>query len=78
VMEDGVTGFIVRDLDDAVKAVSRVRDLSRARCREVFETRFAASSMAKDYIGVYKRLIHSNVGRYHNRVATSPRALTSA
>jgi hypothetical protein len=25
--------------------------------------------MAKDYIGVYKRLIHSNVGRDQNRVA---------
>jgi glycosyltransferase involved in cell wall biosynthesis len=78
VMEDGVTGFIVRDLDDAVKAVSRVRGLSRARCREVFETRFRASSMAKDYIAVYKRLIHSNVGRDQNRVTTSPRALISA
>jgi Glycosyl transferases group 1 len=54
VIEDGVTGFIVRDLDDAVKAVSRVRHLNRARCREVFETRFGASSMAKDYIGVYE------------------------
>jgi glycosyltransferase involved in cell wall biosynthesis len=36
VMEDGVTGFVVRESDNAAKAVSRVRDLSRARCREVF------------------------------------------
>jgi glycosyltransferase involved in cell wall biosynthesis len=78
VMEDGVTGFVVRDRDDAVKAVSGVRDLSRAGCREVFETGFAASRMAKDYIGVYKRLIHSNVGRDRNGAPTSPRALISA
>jgi glycosyltransferase involved in cell wall biosynthesis len=78
VMEDGVTGFIVRDRDDAVNAISRVRDLNRARCREVFETRFAASRMAKDYIGVYKRLIHSNVRRNRNGVAAPPHALISA
>jgi glycosyltransferase involved in cell wall biosynthesis len=78
VMEDEVTGFIVRDLDDAVKAVSRVRDLSRTRCREVFETRFAASRMAKDYINVYKGLIHSDVAVTRDGLATSPRALMTA
>src|ERR1041385_5440264 len=31
VMEDGVTGFIVRDLDDAAKGVDRVRNLDRSR-----------------------------------------------
>jgi glycosyltransferase involved in cell wall biosynthesis len=78
VMEDGVTGFIVRELSDAAQAVSRVRDLSRAHCREVFETRFAASRMAKDYIDVYKRLIHSDVAITRNGVATSARALMTA
>src|SRR5882724_10922111 len=56
VMEDGVTGFIVRDLDEAVKGVNRICDLSRSRCREVFEKRFAAERMATDYVDVYKRL----------------------
>jgi glycosyltransferase involved in cell wall biosynthesis len=78
VMEDGVTGFIVSELNDAAEAIRRVSNLSRARCREVFEKRFTATRMAKDYIGVYKRLIHSNVGRNQNSVATSPRALISA
>jgi len=67
VMEDGVTGFVVRDLSDAAKAVDRVRDLNRARCREVFETRFAASRMAKDYIGVYDRLTQSDVATSKSR-----------
>ena len=40
VMEDGITGFIVREPDDAAEAISRVADLSRAHCREVFDTRF--------------------------------------
>src|SRR3954447_2949021 len=35
VMQDRVTGFIVNDIEQAVEAVRRVRDLSRARCHEV-------------------------------------------
>ncbi|PYL81790.1 MAG: glycosyl transferase [Verrucomicrobia bacterium] len=57
VMEEGYTGFIVEELEDAVEAVRRVRELSRKRCREVFEQRFTATRMAHDYVRVYERLI---------------------
>jgi glycosyltransferase involved in cell wall biosynthesis len=57
VMEQGRTGFIVRALDDAVEAVRRLPQLSRARCREVFEQRFTATRMAHDYLDVYEQLI---------------------
>src|SRR5438874_4056029 len=60
VMENGVSGFVVRDLDDAAKAVRNVGNLSRACCREVFEKRFTASRMASNYINVYERLIRRN------------------
>ncbi len=57
VMEEGHTGFIVEELEDAVEAVRRVPELSRKRCREVFEQRFTATRMAHDYLQAYKRLI---------------------
>jgi len=57
VMEHGRTGFVVQELDDAVEAVRRVPELSRARCRKVFEERFTAERMARDYVAVYERLI---------------------
>ena len=57
VLKDGVTGFIVRDLDEAAEAVRRIGKLSRAPCREVFERRFAASRMAQDYVNAYMSLI---------------------
>jgi glycosyltransferase involved in cell wall biosynthesis len=57
VMEDGVTGFIVRAVDDAAEAIGRVRNLSRARCREVFEKHFTAGRMANDYVNVYERML---------------------
>jgi glycosyltransferase involved in cell wall biosynthesis len=58
VIDEGSTGFIVKDLDGAVEAVRRVPQLSRARCREVFEQRFTAERMAHDYLQVYTRLIN--------------------
>jgi glycosyltransferase involved in cell wall biosynthesis len=63
VMEEGRTGFIVEDLDDAVEAARRVPQLSRARCREIFEQRFTAARMARDYVDVYERLIGRRVKR---------------
>ena len=78
VMEDGVTGFIVRDLDDAVKGVNRIRELSRSRCREVFERRFAADRMASDYVDVYERLIDSDVEKTPSSLSTPQGALVSA
>jgi glycosyltransferase involved in cell wall biosynthesis len=53
VREQGRTGFIVKELDDVVQAVQRVSELSRKRCREVFDQRF----MASDYVRVYERII---------------------
>ena len=78
VMENGVTGFIVRNQDDAAQAVNQIRNLDRSRCREVFERRFAADRMAIDYVDVYKRLIDSDVERTRTDRSTSAYAVVSA
>ena len=57
VIEEGHTGFIVEGLEAAVEAVRRVPELSRKRCREIFDQRFTAAQMARDYVQVYERLI---------------------
>jgi glycosyltransferase involved in cell wall biosynthesis len=57
VMEDGVTGFVVNSLDEAVAAVEQVANLDRAECRRVFEERFSAQRMAQDYLAVYEQLL---------------------
>jgi glycosyltransferase involved in cell wall biosynthesis len=57
VMEQGHTGFIVHGLEDAVEAVRDVAQLSRKRCRQVFEQRFTATRMAHDYVQQFERLI---------------------
>jgi glycosyltransferase involved in cell wall biosynthesis len=60
IMEQARTGFVVEALEDAVQAVRRVPQLSRKRCREVFEKRFTAVRMASDYVHVFERLIIRN------------------
>ncbi len=57
VMEHGVTGYVVKDIKSAVKAVKDVKKLSRRRCREVFEKRFTARRMAENYLKVYESLV---------------------
>ena len=53
VMEQGVTGYVVKDMEGAVKAVKEVGTLSRKGCREVFEDKFTARRMAEDYLDIY-------------------------
>jgi glycosyltransferase involved in cell wall biosynthesis len=56
VIEDGVTGFIVRNEDEAVAAVRQIDRLDRARVRQRFEARFSATAMARRYVEIYDRL----------------------
>ncbi|PYK22495.1 MAG: glycosyl transferase, partial [Verrucomicrobia bacterium] len=56
----------------------RVRDLSRARCREVFEKRFTVSRMASNYINVYTRLADSRMRRVKQSLESSLRAYQTA
>jgi len=56
IVEDGVTGFIVDDQEQAVEAARRVHMIDRRRCRAAFERRFTAERMAADYLQVYRVL----------------------
>jgi glycosyltransferase involved in cell wall biosynthesis len=55
VIEDGLTGFIVRDEDQAVEAVRRLPGLDRGAIRRRFEERFSATAMAQRYLAIYDR-----------------------
>ena len=57
VLEEGVTGYMVDDLEAAVEAVPRVITLDRRQCRQVFEERFSVHRMASDYLHIYQRLL---------------------
>jgi glycosyltransferase involved in cell wall biosynthesis len=56
VIDDGVTGFVVQDLDQAVAAVKNIDLLDRARVRATFEKRFTVERMAMEYLAIYRNL----------------------
>jgi glycosyltransferase involved in cell wall biosynthesis len=56
VIDNGVTGFIVNDIDEAVKALGKVDTLDRAKVRATFDRRFTSRRMAEDYVDLYEAL----------------------
>jgi glycosyltransferase involved in cell wall biosynthesis len=57
VLEDGLTGFVVDGVDEAVEALRRLDELFRPSIRSRFEERFSAAAMAREYCRIYRRLI---------------------
>jgi glycosyltransferase involved in cell wall biosynthesis len=57
VIDDGVTGFSVNDLDAAVDAVERASDLNRVTVRATASRRFSVERMVDEYLAVYERIL---------------------
>jgi glycosyltransferase involved in cell wall biosynthesis len=62
VLEDGVTGYIVNDVEEAVRAIDRLDGLDRAAIRRRFEQRFSAARMMRDYVSLYESLASVSAG----------------
>jgi glycosyltransferase involved in cell wall biosynthesis len=62
IIDDGVSGFVVTTIEDAVSAVRRIDTIDRRRCRETFERRFSARRMASQYVDLYRQLIARKPG----------------
>ncbi|HVL76543.1 MAG TPA: glycosyltransferase family 4 protein [Noviherbaspirillum sp.] len=56
ILDDGVTGFIVENQEQAVEAACKVHALDRRACRDAFERRFTAERMAANYLQIYRAL----------------------
>jgi glycosyltransferase involved in cell wall biosynthesis len=59
VMRDGVSGYVVDTIDEAVTATARAVQLPRDGVRAYFEERFSAPRMAEDYLAIYEAMIES-------------------
>jgi glycosyltransferase involved in cell wall biosynthesis len=59
VLTDGETGFVCDSVEECIQAVKRIPEISRYRCREIFERRFSASRMAMDYLNIYHQIVAS-------------------
>jgi glycosyltransferase involved in cell wall biosynthesis len=56
IVEHGVTGFIVRSVEQAVALVPQLGRLDRTWVRARYEARFTAARMARDYLALYRAL----------------------
>ena len=56
ILENGVTGFVVDTVEEAVQRVADLPQVDRQRCRAEFDHRFTARRMAQDYCAVYAGL----------------------
>jgi glycosyltransferase involved in cell wall biosynthesis len=58
IVQDGVTGFIVDDMDSMLEAIEHVRQIQPHDCRVRVEREFSASRMARDYEHLYDDVVH--------------------
>lgn len=56
IVTDGATGFVVRNIAEAVAATHRIGTIDRKRVRASFDERFTVRRMADDYVRVYQAL----------------------
>jgi glycosyltransferase involved in cell wall biosynthesis len=56
VIDEGVTGYAVDSVDEAIRTMGRVLALDRRAVRRRFEERFSAERMARDYVHLYQTI----------------------
>ncbi len=56
VIEDGQTGFLVNNVDEALLALNRVREIDRNACRQRVQEYFSVETMVKAYERVYSTI----------------------
>jgi glycosyltransferase involved in cell wall biosynthesis len=52
------TGFLVDNIDEAVKAVNLVHKIHRVHCHDWAMARFSMDKMAGDYLGLYRQILN--------------------
>jgi hypothetical protein len=70
-VEDGITGYVVESVEEAICKLGSVTALDRGRVRCRFEQRFTADRMAQDYLRAYATVIGARADRRVDRRAPS-------
>ncbi|HZV21762.1 MAG TPA: glycosyltransferase, partial [Hyphomicrobiales bacterium] len=60
IVDEGITGFVVNSVDDAVRSLRHVPQMDRAKVRAVFEERFTVGRMTSDYLAIYRNLARTH------------------
>ncbi|WP_405160903.1 glycosyltransferase family 4 protein [Nocardia sp. NBC_01499] len=57
IIRDGVTGFLVTDVDGAVAALAKIDQLDRRAARDDVDARFSADRMIDDYLALFETIV---------------------
>jgi glycosyltransferase involved in cell wall biosynthesis len=58
VIENGVSGFVVASMGEAVAAAEKLARLDRGLVRRAFERRFTVECMTRDYLAIYQQRLN--------------------
>jgi glycosyltransferase involved in cell wall biosynthesis len=58
-IENGKSGFLVDNVDEAIDRVTRIKEIDRAYCRRHVERHFTVDRMIHEYIQVYEMILDS-------------------
>jgi len=64
-LTNGVNGFLVSDVSEAVEAVRNIPSISRLACRSYVEERFSQDRMVEDYLRVYNQILELTAREDH-------------
>ncbi|HWP96833.1 MAG TPA: glycosyltransferase family 4 protein [Syntrophomonadaceae bacterium] len=69
VIADGVSGYLVDNLNEACEKVDLIDRLCRKDCRHWVEERFSQSRMVQDYLALYKQILdRPGAGIQHSHI----------
>ena len=60
IIRDGITGFVVDDIEEMTDAVEKIETIDRAACRAHALSRFSAKRMTDDYEELYRKFLTSD------------------
>jgi len=56
-IEDGKTGFLVNNIEEACQALKKIKKISRKYCREYVKKNFNLKRMVNRYEKLYKKIL---------------------
>lgn len=59
IIQEGKTGFLVKDTQEMVGAVSKIEEIDRRACRKLVEQKFSIERMVADYEKVFEEVIRA-------------------
>lgn len=65
IVKNGKTGFVVKNIQEAVRAVKNIEKIKREDCRKWVEENFTTELMTKNYEKLYYKILRKN-GRFKN------------